>query len=67
MLKGKLLAIAYNSNDEVVAAAYVQTPQVIDALYTKANNDANEARYHPEAAKLGWKRTVDFFKEKLGD
>lgn len=43
MLKGKLLAIAYNSNDEVVAATYVQTPQVIDALYTKANNDANEA------------------------
>ena len=31
------------------------------------NNDANEARYHPEAAKLAWKRTVDFFKEKLGD
>jgi carboxymethylenebutenolidase len=29
------------------------------------NNDSNEARYHPEAAKLAWKRTVDFFNEKL--
>jgi carboxymethylenebutenolidase len=30
------------------------------------NNDTNPDRYHPEAARLAWKRTVDFFKEKLG-
>ncbi len=31
------------------------------------NNDANPTRYHPEAAKLAWKRTVAFFREKLGE
>ncbi len=29
------------------------------------NNDTNPERYHEEAAKLAWKRTVKFFKEKL--
>ena len=29
------------------------------------NNDTNPQRYHPEAAKLAWDRTVGFFKEKL--
>jgi carboxymethylenebutenolidase len=29
------------------------------------NNDSNPSRYNEEAAKLAWKRTVDFFKEKL--
>jgi carboxymethylenebutenolidase len=29
------------------------------------NNDTNESRYNKEAAQLAWKRTVDFFKEKL--
>ena len=29
------------------------------------NNDTNPDRYHPEAAKLAWDRTVSFFKEKL--
>jgi carboxymethylenebutenolidase len=29
------------------------------------NNDTNAQRYNAEAAKLAWKRTVDFFKEKL--
>ncbi|NQU87308.1 MAG: dienelactone hydrolase family protein [Mariniphaga sp.] len=29
------------------------------------NNDSNPERYHEEAAKLAWKRTIDFFKEKL--
>ncbi|GHE78025.1 alpha-1,6-glucosidase domain-containing protein [Thalassotalea profundi] len=43
MLKGKLLAIAYNDNDKVLAATYVQTPQVLDQLYTKTSNDADEA------------------------
>ncbi len=43
MLKGKLLAIAYDSEDALIAATYVQTPRVIDALYTQGENDANEA------------------------
>jgi carboxymethylenebutenolidase len=29
------------------------------------NNDTNPTRYNEQAAKLAWKRTVDFFKEKL--
>ncbi len=29
------------------------------------NNDSRPDRYHEEAAKLAWKRTVAFFKEKL--
>jgi carboxymethylenebutenolidase len=29
------------------------------------NNDTNTGRYNEEAAKLAWKRTVGFFKEKL--
>jgi carboxymethylenebutenolidase len=29
------------------------------------NNDSNPQRYNEQAAKLAWKRTVDFFKEKL--
>ena len=29
------------------------------------NNDSNTSRYHEEAAKLAWKRTIRFFKEKL--
>jgi len=29
------------------------------------NNDTNESRYNKEAAELAWKRTIDFFKEKL--
>lgn len=29
------------------------------------NNDSNPTRYNEQAAKLAWKRTVDFFKEKL--
>lgn len=31
------------------------------------NNDSNPDRYHPEAARLAWERTVQFFKEKLGE
>ena len=30
------------------------------------NNDTNPDRYHKEAAKLAWERTVAFFKNKLG-
>ena len=29
------------------------------------NNDSNPERYNPEAAKLAWRRTIAFFKEKL--
>ena len=29
------------------------------------NNDTNPDRYNEQAAKLAWKRTVDFLKEKL--
>jgi len=29
------------------------------------NNDSNPERYHQEAAELAWKRTIEFFKEKL--
>ncbi len=29
------------------------------------NNDTSPTRYDAEAAKLAWKRTIDFFKEKL--
>lgn len=29
------------------------------------NNDTNTGRYHEEAAKLAWQRTVGFFREKL--
>lgn len=43
MLTGKLLAIAYDVDNAVVAATYVQTPRVLDALYTAGNNDADEA------------------------
>ncbi|MBN1833123.1 MAG: dienelactone hydrolase family protein [Deltaproteobacteria bacterium] len=28
-------------------------------------NDTNAERYHKEAAQLAWKRTIEFFKEKL--
>jgi carboxymethylenebutenolidase len=30
------------------------------------NNDSNPERYHKEAAELAWRRTVEFFKQKLG-
>jgi carboxymethylenebutenolidase len=30
------------------------------------NNDTNKARYHKDAAQLAWKRTIAFFKDKLG-
>jgi carboxymethylenebutenolidase len=29
------------------------------------NNDSNPSRYNEEQAKIAWKRTVDFFREKL--
>lgn len=44
MLTGKLLAIAYADDNSVLAATYVQTPRVIDDLYTSDANDADEAQ-----------------------
>jgi carboxymethylenebutenolidase len=29
------------------------------------NNDSNPTRYNADAAKLAWKRTIDFFRDKL--
>jgi carboxymethylenebutenolidase len=29
------------------------------------NNDTSKSRYHPEAAKEAWKRTLEFFKKNL--
>ncbi|KGJ98011.1 alpha-1,6-glucosidase domain-containing protein [Thalassotalea sp. ND16A] len=43
MLTGKLLAVAYDDADKPIAATYVQTPRIIDALYTAAMEDADEA------------------------
>ena len=43
MLTGKLLAIAYDDDNAVVDATYVQTPRVLDALYTAGSDDADEA------------------------
>ncbi|MEP1446634.1 MAG: alpha-1,6-glucosidase domain-containing protein [Paraglaciecola sp.] len=53
MLTGKLLAIAYENSDVVVAATYVQTPRVIDAIYTSGANDADEAMIGLEYADTG--------------
>ncbi|MBU3001852.1 alpha-1,6-glucosidase domain-containing protein [Paraglaciecola arctica] len=43
MLTQKLLAIAYDNNGAVIAATYVQTPRILDALYTSGTQDADEA------------------------
>jgi pullulanase len=43
MLTGKLLAIAYDNDNSVLAATYVQTPRVLDDLYTSGDNDADES------------------------
>jgi carboxymethylenebutenolidase len=38
---------------------------IYDGAQHAFNNDSNPERYNKEAAELAWKRTVDFFKEKL--
>ncbi|WNC68317.1 DUF3372 domain-containing protein [Thalassotalea nanhaiensis] len=43
MLTGKLLAIAYDDTDKPIAATHVQTPRILDALYTSGTMDADEA------------------------
>ncbi len=44
MLKQSLLAVAVDAEGKAMAATQVQTPFVIDALYTRGDNDADEAR-----------------------
>lgn len=38
---------------------------IYDGAEHAFNNDSNPQRYNKEAAELAWKRTIDFFKEKL--
>lgn len=76
MIKASML-IHYAGQDERINAGI---PEFKDALeeasvdyqifmYDGAQhaffNDSNPGRYHEEAAQLAWKRTVEFFKEKL--
>lgn len=39
---------------------------IYDGAQHAFNNDTNPDRYNKEAAELAWKRTVGFFREKLG-
>lgn len=41
------------------------TIYMYEGAYHAFNNDTNPDRYHEEAAKLAWERTIKFFKEKL--
>lgn len=43
MLTGQLLAIAYDDAGKPIAATHVQTPRILDALYTSGMMDADEA------------------------
>jgi len=38
---------------------------IYDGAEHAFNNDSNPQRYNKEAAELAWKRTIEFFKEKL--
>lgn len=42
-LTGELVAAGYNSDGELIAATHVQIANVLDALYTQGDNDADEA------------------------
>lgn len=44
LLKQQLIAVALDENDKVLAATKVQSPGVVDALYTAGAEDADEAR-----------------------
>ena len=44
LLKQALVAVAVDGEGNAIAATQVQTPFVIDALYTKGEQDADEAR-----------------------
>lgn len=43
IVKGQLVAVAYNGDGDAVAATNVQRARVLDALYTAGDNDADEA------------------------
>ena len=43
LLKNQLVLVGYNSEGQAVAGTYLQTAKVLDALYTLAEADANEA------------------------
>lgn len=43
ILKNQLVLASYDSSNKLIAASYVQTAKAIDDLYTKGDNDANEA------------------------
>jgi carboxymethylenebutenolidase len=51
--------------EEALSAASVEYEIYIYEGAQHAFNNDTSARYHPEAARLAWKRTIDFFKEKL--
>ncbi|MDO6422136.1 pullulanase-type alpha-1,6-glucosidase [Saccharophagus degradans] len=43
IVKGQLIAVAYNADGKAIAATKVQRARVLDALYTAGENDADEA------------------------
>ncbi len=43
MLKEQLVLVGYNSENKAVAATYVQADLILDELFTKGDNDADEA------------------------
>ncbi|MCW3172263.1 pullulanase-type alpha-1,6-glucosidase [Shewanella subflava] len=43
MAKEQLVLVAYDSDNKPIAATHVQVAKVLDALYTKGDNDADEA------------------------
>jgi len=51
--------------DALKAAAVDYRLYMYEAARHAFNNDTNPARYDKAAAQLAWKRTVDFFNEKL--
>ncbi len=75
-IKASLL-LHYAGDDERINAgipAFEEALKKASAEYKKYiyegakhafNNDTNDTRYHKEAAELAWKRTIEFFKEKL--
>jgi pullulanase len=44
MLTGQLIAVAADAEGNIVDSTRVQIPRVLDYLYTRTNNDANEAK-----------------------
>lgn len=71
------MLLHYAGNDERINAgipAFEQALKQASAEYEiyiyegaehAFNNDTNPARYHPEAARLAWQRTIAFLRDKL--